>query len=230
MPGASASGAGAAAAAIAAGGGGGPGAAKAVRSCGLKREVLRLDDARSAAATGSAWTADSRARRRPARLRSWRRRPTSRTPSRPWRPLRGWRGRWPSARSIAVEITRETASLPISCCGDSAVMIAFMPSVRPPMYIAAANLSTPVWKVASRDFAASAAAMSSVCFFSAACCAASLLFRSSCALCIASVVCSACRDSSLSFAIASLAGSASTLLAAIPERTTNPASAPTAKR
>ena len=44
--------------------------------------------------------------------------------------------------------------------------------------------------------------------------------------CIASVVCSACRDSSLSFAIASSAGSACTFAASIPPSTCSPGIAP----
>src|SRR6478609_773494 len=101
-------------------------------------------------------------------------------------------------------------------CGESAVSIASMPLVLPPMYWAAANLSTAPWKVASSALAVSNAAWSAACFASASCCAASLLFRSSCAECIASVVRSAFRDSSFSFANASSAGSACTLPARIP--------------
>ncbi|CNK66541.1 Uncharacterised protein [Mycobacterium tuberculosis] len=67
----------------------------------------------------------------------------------------------------------------MSCCGESAVMKAFMPSVRPPMYVAAASLLTAAWNVARRAFAAAAAAWSSASFLSAARWAASLAFRSS---------------------------------------------------
>src|SRR5215212_8726331 len=101
-------------------------------------------------------------------------------------------------------------------CGESAVNMASMLLVLPPMYCAAANLSTAAWKVASCDLAVSNAAWSAVCFASAWCCAASLLSRSSWAECIASVVRSACRDSSLSFASASAAGSACTFAERIP--------------
>src|SRR5215212_3437429 len=101
-------------------------------------------------------------------------------------------------------------------CGESAVNMASMLLVLPPMYCAAANLSTAAWKVASCDLAVSNAAWSAVCFASAWCCAASLLSRSSWAECIASVVRSAWRDSSVSFASASPAGSACTFAARIP--------------
>ena len=51
-----------------------------------QRLVLRFDDRRSAPAAGFAWTAGRRAPRRPARRRSWRRRPIAPTPARPVRP------------------------------------------------------------------------------------------------------------------------------------------------
>ncbi|COW55946.1 Uncharacterised protein [Mycobacterium tuberculosis] len=54
--------------------------------------------------------------------------------------------------------------------------------------------------------------------------------RSSCALCSASVVCSACRDNSLSLASASSAGSASTFAARTPEETVKLAKKPMADR
>ncbi|SHX12099.1 Uncharacterised protein [Mycobacteroides abscessus subsp. abscessus] len=47
--------------------------------------------------------------------------------------------------AISPAITRWTESWSIRPCGESAVRMASMPSVRPPMYCAAAILSTESW-------------------------------------------------------------------------------------